>query len=104
MTAPAPLSINLGHCLENDTGSHLEDADTTTPSIMDRNFSRQNPLDIIRSYRRIFPYHAKTNRLLQLKNRYSPDVFHSLVTDLQNANKKWHRMDCSDEISLDGHD
>ena len=47
------------------------------------------------------------NRLLQLKNRYSLDgkidVFNSLVTDLQKANKEWHRMNCSDERSSDGH-
>ena len=36
-----------------------------------------------------------------MKNRYSVDVFHSLVTDLQNAIKKWHRMDCSDERPFD---
>jgi hypothetical protein len=40
------------------------------------------------------------NRLLRLKNRNSPDVFRSFVTDLQNANEKWHSMDC-DERSLD---
>ena len=40
------------------------------------------------------------NRLLRLKNRNSPDVFRSFVTDLQNANEKWHNMDC-DERSLD---
>ena len=64
-----------------------EDEDTATSSNMVRNFSRQNPLDIIRSYRKIFTCHTKMNRLLQLKNRYSVDVFNSLVTDLQNANK-----------------
>ena len=39
------------------------------------------------------------NRLLRSKNRYSLDVFNSLVTDLQEANEEWHRMDSSDERS-----
>jgi hypothetical protein len=30
------------------------------------------------------------------------DVFHSLVTDVQNANEKWHTINC-DERSLDSH-
>ena len=35
--------------------------------------------------------------LFSRKIDISPDVFYSLVTDLENANKRWHRMDCSDE-------
>ena len=37
------------------------------------------------------------NKLLQLKDRNSLDAFNSLVSDLQEANEEWHRMDRSDE-------
>ena len=39
------------------------------------------------------------NKLLQLKDRNSLDAFNSLVSDLQEANEEWHRMDRSDERS-----
>ena len=58
---------------------------------------------ICQKYRKRFTYHGKMKRLLQLKYRYSPEVFHSFVTNLQNANEKWHSMDCSEERSSDGH-
>ena len=35
-----PLTTNLGHCLENDAGSQLDDVHTATLFIMDRNSSR----------------------------------------------------------------
>ena len=63
-----PLSTNSGHCLENDAGSDLEDEDTATSSNMAWNSIAQNPLSIIRSYRRGNIYLERTNRLLQLKN------------------------------------
>ena len=61
-----PPSKNLGHCLENDTGSQLEDADTAISSTMVRNSNIQNPPVLIRPYRKVHTYHERMNRLLQL--------------------------------------
>ena len=44
--------INLGHWLENDAGSHLEDADTAASSNIVWNPITQNPFGMIRPYRR----------------------------------------------------
>ena len=63
-------SKNLGHCLENDTGSQLEDADTAMSSPMVRNPNTQNPPFLIRPYRKVHTYHERMNRLLQMKNQY----------------------------------
>jgi hypothetical protein len=60
-----PHSKNLGHCLENDTGSQLEDADTAMSSTMVRNSNTQNPPVLIRPYRKVHTYHdERMNRLL----------------------------------------
>ena len=48
-----PPSKNVGHCLENDTGSQLEDADTAMSSTMVRNSNTQNPPVLIRPYRKV---------------------------------------------------
>ena len=50
-------SKNLGHCLENDTGFQLEDADTTMSSTMVKNSNTQNPPVLIRPYRKVHTYH-----------------------------------------------
>ena len=70
-----PPSKNLGHCLENDTGSQLEDADTAMSSTMVRNSNTQNSLVLIRPYRKEHTYHESMNRLLRLKNQYHIDLF-----------------------------
>ena len=57
---------------ENVAGSDLEDEDTDVSSNMIRNSITQNPLGIIRSYRRVNLYRERMNRLLQLKNHYYP--------------------------------
>ena len=63
-----PPSKNLGHCLENDTGSQLEDADTAMLSAMARNSNTQNTPVLIRPHRKVHTYHERMNRLLlQLK-------------------------------------
>jgi hypothetical protein len=46
-----PPSKNVGHCLEIDTGSQLEDVDAAMSSIMVRNSNTQNPPVLIRPYR-----------------------------------------------------
>ena len=87
-----PLTTNSGHCLENDGGSQLEDADTATSSTMVRNSNISyseitcSPV-LIRSSRKVHTYHERMNRLRQLKNQYPIDVFHSFVTRLRSANK-----------------
>ena len=43
-----PPSKKLSHCVENDTGSQLEDADTAMSSTMARNSNIQNPPVLIR--------------------------------------------------------
>ena len=66
-----PPSKNLGHCLENDTGSQLEDADTAMSSTMVRNSNTQNPPVLIRSYRKVYTSRERMNRLLQMKKSIS---------------------------------
>ena len=60
----------------------------------------------------VYSYHIAMRALLEGRdnNPAQEESFNSLisglnslVTDLQNANKKWHRLDCSDERS-DGHE
>ena len=48
-----PPSKKIGHCLENDTESQLEDADTAMSSTMVRNSNTQNPPVLIRPYRKM---------------------------------------------------
>ena len=64
-----PPSKNWGHCLENDTGSQLDDADTAMSSSMVRNSDTQNPPVLIWPYRKVHTYHERKNRLLQLKKQ-----------------------------------
>ena len=98
-----PLLTNSGHCLENCTGSHLENEDTTTLSNMVRKSSRQiqKPY-FIRPYRKRKTYISAMERLFEVKNHYPLDVFNSLVIGLQEANA--HLMDRRGERSLDDHD
>jgi len=65
-----PLATNSGHCLKNNAGCQLEDADTATSSTMFRNSNTQNPPVLIRSYRKVLTFRERMNRLLQLKNQY----------------------------------
>ena len=73
--------------MENCTGSHLENEDTTTLSNMVRKSSRQiqKPY-FIRPYRKRKTYISAMERLFEVKNHYPLDVFNSLVTGLQEAN------------------
>ena len=48
-----PPSKELGHCLENNTGSQLEDADKAMSSTMVRNSNTQNPPVLILRYRKV---------------------------------------------------
>ena len=81
-----PLSKKLGHCLENDTGSQLEDADTATSSTMVKNSNTQNPPVLIRSYRKVHTSRERMNRLLQMKNQYPTDIFNVFVARLRSTN------------------
>ena len=66
-----PLATNSGHCLKNDAGCQLEDADTATSSTrMFRNFKYSEPTGSHSSYRKVLTFRERMNRLLQLKNQY----------------------------------
>jgi len=81
-----PPSKELGHCLENDTGSQLEDADKAVSSTMVRNSNTQNPPVLIRSYRKVHTSRERMNRLLQMKNQYPTDIFNVFVARLRSTN------------------
>jgi hypothetical protein len=79
-----PLSKNSGHCLENHTGSHLEDEDIATSYNMVRNSNSQNSNGIIRTYQKRSSYHSTMNNLLQSRPLY-PNETHSNHIDERSS-------------------
>ena len=86
-----PLLTNSGHCLENCTGSHLENGDSAPSSNMVMNSSRQlkKPYFIRLHRKRTTTYLSAMKRLSEVKHHYPLDVFNSLVTDIQQANARF---------------
>jgi hypothetical protein len=67
------------------TKSQLEDADAAMSSTMVRNSNIQNPPVLIRSYRKVQTFRERMNRLLQMKNYNSTDIFNVFVARLRSA-------------------